>query len=231
MKARFLLLLLLTPAALPAHAFNCGPDRMLVSELRTDHDNMEREIHGYKNEMADIKEELSRYESETDRMIEEIQEKIRKKWYDVEDSISERQKMMEEYKRMKLELEQGLYCSKCGKSKTQIERSGRESFSEHVKNVRSKIERAPANVIRNLYEESRRNWKISYDKTSKLEREEEALEREIKKLEIDRAKQREELSARLLRLDDITHKRALDYPPLLGRISEAERRARKNNCL
>jgi chromosome segregation ATPase len=231
MKALLAVFCLLALSPLSIHAFSCDSARLNADDLRRQCTDMEREIHGYKRQMADIRDELSRYDSETEKRVKQINERIRKIQEEEEATIVERQKLMNEYKRKSDEFERGLYCSKCEKSQSEIEKGGRENFYDHIAKVKGKIQKAPAAVLRKMYEEYRRNWKISIDKTNKLTHAYDDLERiEIPKTISERAKWREALEARLPVIDDIAHKRALDYPTLLEQMRDAEGQLRKKGC-
>jgi len=54
---------------------------------------------------------------------------------DINDLNKSQQKRNSEYEKKKAELKSGLFCSKCNKSKTEIEKGGSQTFEQHLKSV------------------------------------------------------------------------------------------------
>lgn len=64
-----------------------------------------------------------------------------------------------EYEQIKKDLSGGYYCSKCMRSKTEIEKSGNESFEQHLKNVKG--ERIPAS--QKQFDDAHKSYMVKYN--------------------------------------------------------------------
>lgn len=100
---------------------------------------------------TELYQRVERLEREYQRTNEDLKERYEVVLEQYSDVIRKaenlKKKLSQEYGVILRELENGEYCSKCNKTKHQIDKEERAGFYNHVRRVKARIERAPESVI------------------------------------------------------------------------------------
>lgn len=128
-----------------------------------------RDIGAYKRRMEGALVELARRVHDNFLAQERNEEGIRQKKLAV-DKLNRERTLSEQ------EMRAGYYCSKCGRSKSQIEREDGISFLAHIQKVDAKIIPAPASVIEKMKAQYDRSIRGLYAQIENVNRENRELQ-------------------------------------------------------
>lgn len=198
MKASLLVLclILIKVGSVPAFAFDCDGERRAYDDYRRQHREVKEEYERTITLRREQEQMLPRVETESAETLARLAEEYARKDEEVTQSIVKRQLLMEEHKQVMKELRSGQFCSKCNRSRSQIEKEERISFAVHLRDVKASSRSAPVEVLRKTHEEYVRKWKKSLDETIALEKERDRLEEQE-----DRERKNVELKKQAIRVE------------------------------
>ena len=193
-------------------------------------DRVQQELNHKKQDGERLGVEMVNSDAKTLRKLNLLIEKYGRTLQETGKTTHERQELATDYDKMCYELDSGFYCSKCLRSRTEIEKYDRENFDVHIRRVRSTTVRAPESAYRRLYDELQRKGKEKSNKIKQLQQESVRIEIEISKLKEERIKMKADFEARIAKTNDDLLTIARESGPTMYKLQISEFELRDNNC-
>ncbi len=227
MKPAYIITLIMFLAAPPAQAVDCRDVNTARQEFRRINENINREIRELEREKESAEHELAMIDGDSARTLTKLQEELNRKEAEYEQSINVHRLMVGEHNKQIEELKNGLYCSKCDRSKSQIEKSGRESFAEHVRNVKGRQMSASSEVLKKLREEHKREWETSFKKSLQLDTESRKIAEKMTAEEKNAENRKKSLSTRIADIRSGINRKSQEAT---NKIRDLDSRMRSDVC-
>ena len=231
---KFVFLVILLSVATLAHslalAFDCRSALVTFDDYSLKYNAIKKELSNLSDKKKLAESDYNRVDSDLRDTLAQLDKDIAKKQEEFARSIDERQIIGQEYKKTSDELTMGLYCSKCQRSKSEIEREEREPFYKHLENVKGRSKSAPAAVLRKAYEDYRRKRERSYQKTVAIEKDIERLDEKITSSRRAAERRKADLLALQSRTDYEIKEIAYRENPFGLEFDRLKGNMRANNC-
>lgn len=188
-----------------ASSDSCNELGRIQTELRSVDNsitNKNNKIKNYDKDISKIKDEFNRTYADQENKINDINNETNDIAKTKRNELNKRDELIKEMKQSIKEFRSGLYCSKCRRAKSQIEREEKMSFYSHLDRVKGTGIAAPPDVVKEALDKYEAKIRELDEKVMNIDKKIKKNEQRIDKINVERVDRQNSINNKIMNIEN-----------------------------